>query len=216
MRTKFHTERAALFRHCRYHFFHLKELKPCKFHEIWCETPFQQITPTLILVSAQTVMVDCDQRQRKQVRKHNSGYPLALHQNKLTANKVGNSKTLENSNFIWNRHILFLFVGQKRDSELPSCVRFLLAPFTEFPLISPTCRRQTIMIPETGLRRPQQMLQSCTLQLPFIVLFPEIERVPSQLNLLHFHWVTVQRQLHIRAVCEHGNSVSCLNSSFQK
>lgn len=216
MRSKFHTERAALFRHCRYHFFHLKELKPCKFHEIWCETPFQQITPTLILVLAQTVMVDCDQRQRKQVRKHNSGYPLALHQNKLTANKVGNSKTLENSNFIWNRHILFLFVGQKRDSELPSCVRFLLAPFTEFPFISPTCRSQTIMIPETGLRRPQQMLQSCTLQLPFIVLFPEIERVPSQLNLLHFHWVTVQRQLHIRAVREHGNSVSCLNSSFQK
>lgn len=215
MRSKFHTERAALFRHCRYHFFHLKELKPCKFHEIWCETPFQQITPTLILVLAQTVMVDCDQRQRKQVRKHNSGYPLALHQNKLTANKVGNSKTLENSNFIWNRHILFLFVGQKRDSELPSCVRFLLAPFTE-SLISPTCRSQTIMIPETGLRRPQQMLQSCTLQLPFIVLFPEIERVPSQLNLLHFHWVTVQRQLHIRAVREHGNSVSCLNSSFQK
>lgn len=215
MRSKFHTERAALFRHCRYHFFHLKELKPCKFHEIWCETPFQQITPTLILVLAQTVMVDCDQRQRKQVRKHNTGYPLALHQNKLTANKVGNSKTLENSNFIWNRHILFLFVGQKRDSELPSCVRFLLAPFTE-SLISPTCRSQTIMIPETGLRRPQQMLQSCTLQLPFIVLFPEIERVPSQLNLLHFHWVTVQRQLHIRAVREHGNSVSCLNSSFQK
>lgn len=133
-------------------FFHLKKLKPCKFHEIWCETPFQ-ITPALILVLAQTVMVDCDQRQRKQVRKHNTGYPLALHQNKLTANKVGNSKTLENSNFIWNRHILFLFVGQKRDSELPSCVRFLLAPFTE-SLISPTCRSQTIMIPETGLRMP--------------------------------------------------------------
>lgn len=39
----------------------------------------------------------------------------------------------------------------------------------------------------TGLRRPQHVLQSCTLQLPFIVLFPEIEGVPSQLNLLHFH-----------------------------
>lgn len=215
MRSKFHTERAALFRHCRYHFFHLKELKPCKFHEIWCETPFQQITPTLILVLAQTVMVDYDQRQRKQVRKHNSGYPLALHQNKLSANKVGNPKMLENSGFIWNRHILFLFVGQERDSELPSCVRFLLAPFTE-SLIFLTCRSQTITIPETGLSRPQHILKSCTLQLPFIVLFPEIERVPSQLNLLHFHWVTVQRQLHIRAVHEHGNSVSCLNSSFQK
>lgn len=139
MRSKFHTERAALFRHCRYHFFHLKELKPCKFHEIWCETPFQQITPTLILVLAQTVVVDYDQRQRKQERKHNSGNPLALHQNKLSANKVGNPKMLENSNFIWNRHILFLFVGQERDSELPSCVRFLLAPFTE-SLIFLTCR----------------------------------------------------------------------------
>lgn len=72
------------------------------------------------------------------------------------------------------------------------------------------------MIPETGLRRPQHVLQSYTLQLPFIVLLPEIERVPSQLNLLYFHWVTLQRQLLLRAVHEHGNSVSCPNSSFQK
>lgn len=34
------------------------------------------------------------------------------------------------------------------------------------------------MISETGLRRPQHALESCILQLPFIVLFPEIERIP--------------------------------------
>lgn len=79
-------------------------------------------------------------------------------------------KMLKNSNFIWNRHLIFVFVGLKTDSGLPSCARFLLAPFTE-SLIFLTCRSQTIMILETRLRRPQQMLQSCTLQLPFIVLF---------------------------------------------
>lgn len=34
------------------------------------------------------------------------------------------------------------------------------------------------MISETGLRKPQHALESCILQPPFIVLFPEIERIP--------------------------------------
>lgn len=78
---------------------------------------------------------------------------------------------------------LFPVVGhyQKRNLRVPILCQLSPCFFHLFnlPWFFLTCRCQTIVISDIGLRRPQQALESCILQLPFITLFPEIERIPT-------------------------------------
>lgn len=78
--------------------------------------------------------------------------------------------------------LLFPIVGHYHQKEHDSY--HLVSDFPLLLSLSQTsssflmCRTQTIAISEKGLRRPQHGLESCISQLPFIMLPPEMERIP--------------------------------------
>lgn len=112
--------------------------------------------------------------KRWKIRKHNSGYPLALHQNKITANKSGNTKMLKNGNI-------------KQASSLSVCGSEKGLRVTILCQISPCCFHWLLDFPHMQepdhndsrdrAKEATARITSCTLQFPFIVLFPE--RAPS-------------------------------------
>lgn len=89
---------------------------------------------------------------------------------------------MKHNTFVQNVFLLFPIVGHYHRKEQDS---YHLA--SDFPLLLSLtqtsssflmCRTQTIVISEKGLRRPQHGLESYICQLPFIMLPPEMERIP--------------------------------------